>query len=94
MMGVLHNLSASSPIIVEVIDQNELGPYLVAIHWGGPGSRSWVNTNAELEVGELYYLPPGSIKRSHIIDIPEEEIIACQKERARQAKKAGKEIFE
>lgn len=93
VMDVLHNLSAASPIIVEVIDKNELGPYLVAIHWGAPGSRSWVTTDAELEVGDLYYLPPGSIKRSHIIEVPEQEIVACTKERARQAKKAGDEMF-
>jgi len=93
VMEVLHNLSSSAPIIIEVIDKNKLGPYLVALHWGAPGSRSWVNTNAELEVGELYYLPPGAIERSHIIDIPEQEIVACTKERARQAKMAGEELF-
>jgi len=94
VMNVLHSLSAASPIIVEVIDKSELGPYLIAIHWGGPGSRSWVNTNADLEIGELYYLPSGSIERSHIIEVPEQEIVACTKERARQARKAGKEIFD
>jgi len=93
-MDVLHKLSTDSPIIVETIDENEMGLYLVAIHWGGPGSRSWVNTDADLEMGELYYFPPRSIERSHIIEISEQEIVECAKERARQAKKVGKEIFD
>lgn len=93
VMEILQNLSTSCPIIVEVIDQNPLGPYLVAIHWGAPGSRSYVTTDAILTLGELYYLPSGSMERSHIIEVPESEIVRCTKERPRQAKVAGKEIF-
>ena len=70
-------------------DENSFGHYLCVVHWGGIKTRVWVETEAELENGELYYIPPGDIQNNHHVHIDSDSIFLCESERAQKAKEVN-----
>lgn len=83
LIGIFRKIAPYSPVIVEVEDKNPFGPCVCILHWGGLKKRIWLDTDMELEIGDLYYLPPGEIDNDHIAKVEPESIIECRAERAR-----------
>lgn len=87
IVDIFRKVSPHCPTIIEVEDKNSFGLYLCVVHWGGIKTRIWLQTDAELEGGELYYIPPGDIQNKHHINISSDSIFPCEAERAQSAKK-------
>jgi len=89
IVSIFRKISPYCPVIVEIEDENSFGQYLCVVHWGGIKTRIWLQTDAELEEGELYYIPPGDIQSKHHIHVNSDSIYSCEATRARNAREVN-----
>jgi len=91
LINIFRIIAPHSPVIVEIEDENAAGQCVGILHWGGLKRRIWLTTNATLDVGELYYLPPEELENNRIVEVPSSLIIQCQADRARNVTSIAEE---
>lgn len=89
IVHIFRLLSTYCPVIVEVEDQNVLDMYLSVVHWGGIKTRIWLQTDAELDVHELYYLSPDALGDEHLVSVSADDIYPCEAPRARHVREVN-----
>lgn len=87
IVDIFRKLSTYCPVIIEVEDQNVLDMYLCVVHWGGIKTRVWLQTDADLELNELYYLSPDDVGEKHLVTVSADDIYPCESPRARNVRK-------
>jgi hypothetical protein len=75
-------LIPDTPVIGEVESTFGSDSYRVQLHWDNVTKRTWITCDADLSVGELYYLPNKEFS-NEMLDINSDEIVCCKEERAR-----------
>lgn len=94
LINIFRKVSTYCPIIVEIEDANALDMYLSIVHWGGLKSRLYIRSDANLQVGSLYYIPPGTVDDEYIVDLPEDSIYKCEARRAQNVRNVASTISE
>lgn len=91
VVEIFEAISEEVPIIIEPQSKNDLGSvalYAVELFWSRPRRRTWLESNAHLEIGEVYFLPPESVIQSDEVEIwkaSEGDIIKSTERRVKEA---------
>jgi hypothetical protein len=70
------------PVMGEVVGQHRFGAYKVNVHWENATNWCYLNTDKDVELNEVYYLPTDFDIGEKVIDIDRSEIVPCSSDRA------------
>ena len=88
---IIDATAAEMPVLVTPTSETVLGEtrvYSMHLHWSRPQERTWIETKAELEVEQLYFIGPEAIPEDPDVgrwEVPSTNICQCTERRAREA---------
>jgi hypothetical protein len=81
VLEIIEEISIDSPVAGKILSKNDLNIHSVRLYWGKVRKSVWIQTEAELEEGEIYYFSREDINDEQIISLENTNVEKCEEER-------------